>query len=104
MTPTQVHVPNPKRVAAGKRNHAKRKGLTPEGRQRLREAAFRNRPWQHSTGPRTPEGKAQAAKNGKVRQLGPRSVREIRADLADLRGLIQAMKEAQQMTRGAGLV
>src|SRR5450631_2840819 len=56
--------PNPRRVAAGKRNRAKRKGLTPAGRQRLQEAALLHQPWLHSAGPRTSEGKAQAAQNG----------------------------------------
>ena len=35
--------------------------LTPEGRRRLQEAAARNRPWEHSTGPTTAEGKARCA-------------------------------------------
>src|SRR5947209_2080062 len=81
---TPARLPNPRRVAAGKRNWALRKGLTEEGRRRLQEAALRNQPWKHSTGPRTPEGKARSAQNAKKRQLGPRSVREIKRDLADV--------------------
>ena len=50
--------PNPRRVAAGRLNRAKCQGLTEAGRQRLREAALANRPWQFSTGPRTAAGKA----------------------------------------------
>ena len=50
--------PNPRRVAAGKRNRAKRKGLTPEGRGKLRQSALRHKPWRFSSGPKTPEGKA----------------------------------------------
>src|SRR3954462_7223030 len=84
-----THVPSPKRVAAGKRNRALRKGLTEEGRQRLREAALLHKPWTHATGPRTPAGKARSAANGRVRQLGPRSIREIRRDLAGLHGLLR---------------
>ena len=34
--------PNPNRVAAGQLNWAKRQGLTPEGRERLRRAAHAN--------------------------------------------------------------
>ena len=40
-----------------------KRNWTPEGLQRLREAAQRNRPWEHSTGPRTPEGKARSRGN-----------------------------------------
>jgi hypothetical protein len=36
---------------------------TPERRQRQREAIQRWKPWQQSTGPRSPEGKARAARN-----------------------------------------
>lgn len=38
-------------------------GLTEAGRQRLREAARRNKPWLKSTGPRTPGGKAISSQN-----------------------------------------
>ena len=66
---------DPRRVAAGKFHYAKRKGLTPEGLERLRAAALANKPWLHSTGPRTPEGKARSAANGKLgpegREVGP---------------------------------
>jgi hypothetical protein len=93
--------PNPRRVAAGKRNRALRRGLTEAGRQRLREAALRSQAWKHSTGPKTPEGKARAAANGKKRQLGPLSVREIRADLAGLRGLLSDMQATRRLTERA---
>jgi len=72
-------------------------GLTEVGRQRLREAALRHKPWTHSTGPRTAAGKARSAANGKKRQLGPLSVREIRADLAGLRGLLSDMRASCQL-------
>jgi hypothetical protein len=89
-------IPNPKRVAAGRRNRARRGPLTPEGREKLRQAALRNRPWEHSTGPRTPAGRAQSARNGKKRQLGPLSVREVRAQLQEVREQIQRMREARK--------
>lgn len=87
--------PNPRRVAAGRANRAKRKGLTVAGRERLRLAVSVNRPWEHSTGPRTPAGKAQASANGKVRQVGPFSVRELRAELAEVRTLVREMAEGR---------
>jgi hypothetical protein len=89
--------PNPRRVAAGQRNRALRKGLTEEGRRRLQEAAHRNQPWKRSTGPKTSAGKARAAQNAKNLQLGPRSVREIKRDLADLRGLLGDMRANRHM-------
>src|SRR5262249_34904384 len=91
--------PNPRRVAAGKLNRQKRGPLTPEGRERLRQAALANRPWEHATGPRTPEGKARAAANGKARQKGERSVREVRALLGGLRALLAGMAAARRVAQ-----
>lgn len=56
--PPQIEpcVKNPRRVAAGRRNRARRGELTPEGRERLRQAALRSRPWEYSR-PISPEGK-----------------------------------------------
>jgi hypothetical protein len=88
--------PNPARVAAGRRNRARRGPLTEAGRARLRAAIRRHRPWEHATGPRTPAGRLQSARNGKRRQRGPYSVREMRADLAAVRSLIQAMRAARR--------
>ena len=62
MNATRSAAPNPKRVAAGRLNRAKRKGLTPEGRERLRQLALKHQPWQFSTGPRSAAGKAKVAK------------------------------------------
>lgn len=72
---------NPKRVAAGKRNRRLRKGLTAEGREKLRQAAWKSKPWTHATGPRTPQGKAKVAKNGAWRQAGEPSLRALRRGL-----------------------
>jgi hypothetical protein len=88
--------PNPRRVAAGKENRKRRGPLTPEGRLRLGDAARRHRPWDHATGPRSPAGKIQAAKNGKLRRLGPRSVREVRAEMAELLLLLKVMEEVRR--------
>ena len=92
--------PNPKRVAAGKLNWAKRKGLTADGRERLRRAAQINHPWRFATGPRTNEGKAIAAANGKRRQLGLLSTRELKADLRALRTMLKDMTETRRSAGG----
>ena len=81
---SQSVMPNPQRVAAGRRNRALRLGLTDAGRQRLRESAVRCQPWRSSTGPKSAEGKLQSVKNGKVRQKGVVSVRERNAVAAEL--------------------
>src|SRR5579871_5740134 len=92
-----ANAPNPRRVAAGKLNRAKRKGITTEGRERLRQAALRNHPWRFSTGPRTPSGKARVAASAKSRKKGPLSVRQLRAELAKLRDLAAEMRRGQQL-------
>jgi hypothetical protein len=84
--------PNPKRVAAGRQNWLKRKGLTAAGRERLRLSALKNRPWLHTTGPRTAAGKTRSRANGRLRQTNAQSVRELSADLAEARNLIVEMK------------
>src|SRR4051794_895219 len=76
--------PNPRRVAAGRLNRQKRRGLTAEGREVLRRSALVNRPWLHATGPKTAAGKVRSARNGKIRQKGEQSVRELDSALAGL--------------------
>ena len=98
MASTAVLTPNPRRVAAGRRNRLRRKGLTPEGRERLRLAAVANRPWIHSTGPRTAAGKARVALNGKKRiQLGHLSVRERWHELAAARQAVLQLAACRRM-------
>lgn len=88
--------PNPRRQAAGRKNRKKRGPLTESGRERLREAALRIQPWTRTTGPRTPEGKARSAANGRCRQQGPLSTREVHAEMADVRRLIREMRELRR--------
>jgi hypothetical protein len=95
-----AHTPDPKRVAAGRLNWSKRKVFTPDGLERLRQAALENRPWRFSTGPRTAEGKARAAGNGKRCQKGPLSVAAIKAELASYRALLEQMQECRVLARG----
>ena len=83
--------PSPRRVAAGRRNRALRGPLTPGGRQRLREAALRGRPWRFATGPRTAAGKLRVAQNGRLRQAGEFSARELRRHLAALTSFVMDM-------------
>ena len=97
MSPESSPAKDPKRVLVGRLNRMKRKGLTPQGREKLRQTALLHQPWRYSTGPRTPAGKARVALNGKVRQLGIRSVREIKADLADVRSLLREMRDGRTL-------
>jgi hypothetical protein len=92
-------LPNPRRVAAGKRNRAKRQGLTAEGREKLRQNALVSQPWRHATGPRTPEGKARAAQNGKVRQTGAVSTRELARELVELQRLMRDMASTRRLVQ-----
>ena len=88
--------PSPRRVTAGRLNRQRRLGLTAAGRERLRQAALAHRPWERSTGPRTPAGKARSSQNAKFRQAGESSVREVRRLLAGLTGLIRDMRKCRE--------
>ena len=70
-------------------------GWSPERRQRQREAIQRWKPWEQSTGPRTPEGKATAASNSLVHGLfDARSralIREVRAYLREQQKALDEM-------------
>jgi hypothetical protein len=84
----------------------KRRGFTAEGRQRLRELALTNRPWRFSTGPRSVEGKLRVAENGRGRQVGESSVRELRRQVAAVGGLaadMAALRLALRPHRGGEL-
>ncbi|MHC4093343.1 MAG: hypothetical protein ACYSVY_24245 [Planctomycetota bacterium] len=52
-----------RQIEANRRNWAKRGPITEAGRERLRESALRNQPWEHSTGPRTTLGKLRSRAN-----------------------------------------
>ena len=87
---------NPRRVAAGRRNQLKSRGITPAGREALRRAALKNRPWEKATGPKTPEGKARSAANGKLRQKGALSVRGEQAAVRDVQQMIAQMRACRR--------
>ena len=96
----QVPGKNPRRVEAGRRNRLKRPPLSDEARRRLRAAICRRQPWKRSTGPKTAKGKQQSVRNGKRRQTGPISVREMRVKLADIRILVESMKAVRREVAG----
>ena len=89
-------------MTAGRKNRQLRGPLSAEGRQRLREAALANRPWEHSTGPTTPAGKAVVAANGRRRQKGPMSVRAQRAAIAEVSALLAGMASLRRSALQAG--
>lgn len=74
------------------RRDAGSKKFSDEGRERLRAAALTNRPWAHSRGPVTAEGKARSAQNGRSRQRNEVSRRELKAELAGIFDLIREMQ------------
>lgn len=96
MATAQSPCPPPLRVEAGPRNREKRLGLSDAGRERLRQAPLAGRAWEHSTGPRTAEGKARSADDGKLLQKGPMSVRERRAEAAGFRALIGPLRAGRK--------
>ena len=87
MAEQENHVPGAPDGTNGRRNGRGWKGLTEAGRQKLREAAFRNKPWRYSTGPRTAEGKAKSALNAKKRHRGI-PIREQRRPIRAADGLL----------------
>lgn len=83
---------NPRRVEAGKRNRALRRGITATGRQRLKDAIMRHKPWLKTCGPKTPEGKRQAARNGLRGKTT--SMRQIDRELKFLQSLVDSMRKS----------
>jgi hypothetical protein len=75
--------------------------LTPQGSDRLRQRALTNRPWEHSTGPKTAAGKARSAANGRSQQKGELSIRQIRSSVADIQAMLNEMAVLRRLaTRG----
>ena len=65
-------------------------------RERKRQATLANRPWLHSTGPRTALGKQRSAQNSRAKQKGEKSIRQIRAELAPILALMRQMSSARE--------
>lgn len=89
--------PDPRRQATGRKSRAMRGEVSEAGRASLREAIQKSQPWTKSTGPRTPAGKARSALNGKRRQKGLVSVRELRRYRDTLRERLLPLKKARQI-------
>lgn len=65
------------------------------GLERLREAARKNRPWQYAQGPRSEKARAQSVINGKRRQLGPESIRELRRERQQWREILELVDQTR---------
>lgn len=91
--------PKPQPEARGGRPAQPRQAgpLTDAGRERLRAAAQLHRPWRHSTGPRTPEGKRKVAQNGRKRQRGALSMRQRRQAAQGLQTLLERMAACRRL-------
>ena len=89
---------NPNRVAAGQRNIRLRRLWSAEDRERQRQNALRQRPWEHATGPKTAKGKLRSAANGQ-HQRQPGSSRAVRDGLLDVDALIASSRDLRQMLR-----
>jgi hypothetical protein len=62
---------------------------------------LKHKPWRFSTGPRTPEGKAKVALNGKRRRKGMMSVREVQAELGEFTAMLTDMAASRRAAIGA---
>ena len=87
--------PNPRRALAGKLNFLKRRGLTPEGKLKLQAAIQFHQPWVDSTGPRSVEGKAKVALNGRRTKRGYTGVREMQREISAVMAMICEMQVAR---------
>lgn len=105
MTPEKktLHQSNKASVASpSKQPRRPKRNLSPEGRQRLRENALKYRPWQYSTGPRTPEGKAKVAENGRYRQRGRKSKRAIKMEIQEALATTDQLAELTRLLGESG--
>jgi hypothetical protein len=78
----------------------KRPKHSPDGLRRLREATLRNQPWKHATGPKTPEGKARVAQNGRYAQKDALSRRQLAKQMAECDALAANLAELRRRIGG----
>lgn len=84
------------------RQNRQNRHRTREGRARVRAAARLHRPWEHSAGPRTQEGKASSSRNSALGREGP-SIRQMKAELAEVFALLDGMAAARRLLSRRGL-
>lgn len=70
--------------------------MTADGRKRQQQRALIHKPWEHSTGPTSVEGKERIRQAASRRRKGPHTVRERRQLTADLRGLLVASRSVRR--------
>ena len=87
-----------RQILANRLNRMLWQGLTLEGRERLRNAALQNRPWERSTGPKTEAGKNRSKMNA-LRHGGRSKVVRIKLDLIDR--LIAGGTDTRSISKGA---
>jgi len=63
----------------------------------MREVALKYRPWQYATGPRTPEGKAKVAENGRYAQKGEVSRRQREKEVAEAHNLLAELAAVRRL-------
>ena len=70
---------------------------TAEAREEQAERCRRTRPWERSTGPRSVEGKLQAAENGRKNRRKLDSVRDRRASARGGGGAVEQLADLRRM-------
>ncbi|MCL2648369.1 MAG: hypothetical protein FWD61_15390 [Phycisphaerales bacterium] len=70
---------------------------TPEARRMQAERCRQAQPWKRSTGPTSPEGKKQVAANGQHNRRKPGSVRDCRASVADVGGMVEQLADLRRL-------
>ena len=70
---------------------------SPEARRMQAERCRRTQPWKRSTGPTSSEGKKRVAENGRHNQRKPGSIRDCRASVADVGGMVEQLADFRRL-------